>query len=276
MYTLLYTVMYAKRSPRRKYTSKRKYAGGRHKRSHRPRVSQTLKRYVKKTVRANTPLKKDWNNGAGILQNALGTTISPYQQSILPDVLQGVGEGDRIGDRIKVRSSHIVMNVWARAYNSSTNSLQKEQFVKIWIVKQKQLSQNTTITASDLNKFFQLGSSSTGMSNSLADITRDVNDNLFTVKYQRTYKIGFSALTPSNTVTQSGFIAPNNDFKLHHQFKIPVGKYMKKLLHYDDANTYISNDNLFMIMQTVAYDNTIVTSAPIEYMWEQHTTFQDC
>ena len=267
--------MYGKRTFRRKYAGKRKFAG-RGKRSHRSTVSRTVKKYVKRTIHANVPLKRDWNNGSGILNNALGLIATPVQFPILPEMTQGTGEGERIGDRIKVRQSHLVINVWARAYNSSTNSLCKEQYVKIWIVKAKQLTQGaTTIPNADIARWFQLGSTATGFSNDLTDTSRDVNTNLFTVKYQKVCKIGFASASSGGAAPPLSTTAPNNDFKLHHQFKINCGKYMKKMLTFQDNTTPCSNDNLYVVMQTVAYDNTIVTSAPCEYVWEQHTTFED-
>lgn len=267
--------MYGKRTFRRKYTGKRKYTG-RGKRSNRSTVSRTVKKYVKRTIHANVPLKRDWNNGSGIVYNSLGLAQLPVQFPILPDMNQGTGEGERIGDRIKVRQSHIVVNVWARAYNSITNPGLKEQFVKLWIVKAKQLTQGaTTIPNADIARWFQLGSTATGFSNDLTDISRDVNTNLFTVKYQKVCKIGFAGASAGGAAPPLSTTAPNNDFKLHHQFKINVGKYMKKMLTFQDNTTPVTNDNLYVVMQTVAYDNTNLINAPVEYVWEQHTSFED-
>ena len=238
------------------------------------RVSAVVKQYVKKAIHQNIENKKDWATGQGTINNALVGTALPVTLPLLPLISQGITQGTRLGDEIHIRSSKFTLNIWALPYNINTNYNTMPQHVRVMILKQKQLQAGSpSPNLADIASIFQLGLSSQGFINTLADMSRDVNTDIYTVKYNKVFKVGIAGPTTYTATT----VLPNNDYHLQHTLSINVGKFMKKKLMYDDLRfgNNPSNDNLFMFVQTVAFNNSTAVLQPLAYQWEQHTSFED-
>ena len=266
---------YAKRRYAKKSTARRAPA---RRRVGRKTGMSGIKKMVNSMIHRNQENKRDYNAGAGTLY-AANTFQTVYNQNVVPVIAQTVGQGGRIGNEVTIVKSTLTIHLWPTPYSTPSplgNSITKPQVVRVMIIKQKQLAVGATAITNQSN-FFQLGSVTTDFAGTLVDTSRDVNLDLFTVKYSRVFKVSQAA--PQSTASSPGNFQPNNDFKLCQRITIPLAKMMKKKLKYDDQlNTNrCVNDNCFLVMQAVNFDNTgpNANQGQVGFEWEQHSIFED-
>jgi len=267
-----------KKYAKRKFAPKRKYA----KRTKRTTRAAGVRKIVKQVLSQNIENKRDYNSGAGDVPAAAGViSVLPLQISMLPVLGQSIGQGGRIGSEVTIKSSMLTLHFWAKPFSNLQlpyNTINKPQHLRVMIIKQKQLAVGAT-ALTNVNNFFQLGSSSADFAGTLVDMSREINSDLFTIKYNRLIKVGQAAA--ATNLGSPGLFVPNNDYKLNCMVKVPIGKYMKKKLKYDDANIFnrVTNDNLFLVVTSVNFDNTGPDAPGLQrqvgYEYEIHTSYED-
>ena len=118
------------------------------------RVSPRVKSYVKREI-ARQAENKIQNNSIG--STGIFTYIYEPQFRFLNCLAsQGTGQGDRIGNQIRVRKATLRLNIWCS--NAVVNSTISKYF-DIYIVKNKK--SNINVSAGEAGQLLQLGNSST-------------------------------------------------------------------------------------------------------------------
>lgn len=171
------------------------------------------------------------------------------------NISQGVNSNQRIGNKINVKSVEFRYCINPQPYNSLTNPTPMPVEVKLFFFKQK-LNSTSLLSASSFNgtggTFLDIGSSLTGFTGSLFDLTTKVNSEDFTLIATRRHKIGFNYFTGTGQVQAWGQ-ASNNDFKLNVLGKIVFSKGMSQVQWDDNGN--ISTPPIWMVVQVLDSDN---------------------
>lgn len=242
--------MYKKRAVKRPY-KKRAYK--------RAKISTTVKNYVKRaiSVKLENKLVMQFTSGVNI-----GTTLiaAPTYLNLLPTIGQGTNTNARIGNRINIKSGKLQVHVSLTPFDAITNPFVVPVSVKFWVLKCRKCNSNGILTASPdiATDFFDTTSTAVGMQANFLDMQLPVNKEKYQVFAQRTFTLG---------VDRFGSVA---------DFTINTTKYMKKLLHYDDSSTTVTNDNLFLISQAVMSDGRISTGYTLaKYFYNHLIQFED-
>lgn len=235
--------------------SKRKFSSGRYRRvRRRPNPSTTygsLNRKVKLAkLRRRRNIKK-LRRGLGIetkeiissftvnvAGNSTGsTTFTPDDATFQVDpnasscnIIQGVAENQRIGNKIKLTygSCKLIM---------SPRSAANPQIVRLVCFYDKR-SPTTTPTPFALGDFFEANAvGGTGFSGGLDDIYNEINRDIYRVFWERTYKIGFADYSGSAVGDPAYAYQTNNDFKMFVKKTFGLSKTCVKSLKYNDSAT---------------------------------------
>lgn len=192
----------------------------------------------------------------GLLYNYMGT--APWENNNIYDVnnqigtsiTQGTGQGQRVGNKIRLKKYNLKYRFWPGPANP--NNL----FIKMWVLTDRQnpttQSRGSVNTAALSGPWFNQGSSSTGMTGKVFDVMLPMDTDRWRVYKTCMWKIGVSS-NPQATVTGLG----NNDFSYSGSLNINLTKYMPKIIRFRDTETTVQSKQLFVVFQVVKADNTI-------------------
>jgi len=205
---------------------------------------------------------------------------APYFYQINYACTQGVSQEGRVGNRITHKSATLKGSINMRNYAAETNSRQLAQLVKLVVFKVKAYQTGVNPTyANFFSKMFQLGSTSTGLSNDPIDQIRKLNSDIMTVKAVRTFKMGFASSQTGITASSTGVgtaPVPNNDFSYQRFFNINLSKAYKKTQIFDDLSpSNANNDNLFFMVFTCPADGSGFMSTPLQITWDLEQVYED-
>lgn len=181
-----------------------------------------------------------------------GSTGTFFQQNNILDVslgtvnniAQGVGQANRIGNKIRLKKLVLRGQISVNAENL-TAAASDACNVKMWIVSFKERPNDSNLPYAEAvtsSTFFQNGNSSLGMQGEPIDHFLAVNDDQVRLYKTRMYKIGTS-LAPGS--------AGNNDYMLTRSFRIDLLPYMNKRLVYQDTSSQPRNKKLFVVFEPV-------------------------
>lgn len=171
--------------------------------------------------------------------------VTPYGASLT--VNQGVGDGSRVGNRIKLAKLRFKGMVVPTGYNATTNPNPVPVVVKMWLLYDKENPNIISVPGSD---FLQNGNSSSPLSGTIPDAFATVNSDRWVVKAEKTFKLGFAAY--GGTGTQPAFQSTtNNDFKLMHEFDMDVLPLVPKTVVYDDNTSIPETRGLFCVIEVL-------------------------
>lgn len=255
------------------------------KRTRKPR-KRTGKGYVTKAQVARMIGRRieDKYDYSGTMEQDVSNQIgaAPYFQNLnwgsIGYITQGVGQGQRLGNRITVKNAVLKGSIVMRDYNSLNNSRELDQIVTLVVFKLKTYLAGTNPTyANTFSRMFQQGSTAGPLTNGVGDHLKRWNKDVFTIKAVRRFKMGYSG-THAGGATGNGLQpVPNNDFKYQQFFRIPLTKFYKKTQIWDDAygQSDPKNDHLFMMIYCAPADNSFFTSTPIHVTWDWEGTYED-
>jgi len=207
--------------------------------------------------------------------NALFSTsidpMTPYPAFL--QITQGVGEGSRVGNEIKIKRLTVKGNIYQKPYNATTNPTPFPCHVKIWFYYDKQNPCDISYTASD---FLQLGSSSRPLFNDLLDLWYPVNEDRYRVLATKSFKLGYASNTGTGSVVAQAY-ASNNDYKFNHQFSFDLTKHCIKNVKFNDNSSIASTRGIFMMATVVQangapYNNAVV---PAEMQYVLDVEYED-
>lgn len=176
--------------------------------------------------------------------------LNPTQNRI--DITQGVGQGQRVGNNIRTKSSYLSGILYANQQNAAYNTTPKPYEVMFIIYK---ILGQGNIADVTLTGLFQNGNSQAIPTGTLQDLTLPINQDKYRIYYRRVFKIGPADNTGSGSSTGLQFFA-NNDYKRNQRFYIPLTKYMDKRMKFNDTDRNVKNDNLYLAVLPLACDGT--------------------
>jgi len=237
---------------------------------------QTIKRVISKSaevkMQSYTGQLQVQTYGANPLMDTI--PLSPTTAINGVNIIQGTGQGDRIGDRISTKKCVMRMTAFPYPYSTVSNLSPKPQDVILWFGRLKY----TTLppTSTDFGKFFQNGDNAIAPSSTLTDILQPINKDLFTVVKCIRFKLGFASYNGSGTsVNQQGF--SNNDYKFNFIRNINLTKLMAKQYRFNDSGSVPTNSALYMWCESLPADGSLpaATTLPMQLDYVLDYNFTD-
>lgn len=254
---------------------KRRYGRKRTNKGKKP--SLAIKRYVKRVIHSqieNKSFTTEQSETMSAPSNALGFQAANIVQltpsnatNSLYTIIQGTGQGARVGNVINCRKAVFRAIFYPQSYNVTSNPTPKPLDICIWIFSVKRgLPGYTVLDAwTRFNAdFFGNGSGSNGTFNNLYDLVSDTNSDVLQVHYKRIVKLG-----ASSAILQTGGSAQfaNNDYKYNQMLKINLTKYMPKRITFNDSDNNSTSRQLFLLACPYNADGTTIPSTTLPCSW---------
>nr|WPR18609.1 MAG: capsid protein [Chemarfal virus 88] len=247
----------------------------------RPQVSKAVKVYLKKALKKSAELKTATpyvvNNSAirayGISPNG-PSQLTTFALSDVLTIPQGTGDGQRIGDRIRVKSMNVkgYINLDSQ-YAGDAAYLKNPMYVKLFVGRRLDTLANPNTISGGFSKLLAAGPTSQSPTNLPADMYRYINKELYQILHTRKFKIGTSA--PSNNPSDSAQY--NNDFSWARNFSINLSKNIETV-KFSDGGSSPSNVGLYMWFMVVFANGaaiTTLTNTPLECHFDVNCTYYD-
>jgi len=122
--------------------------------------------------------------------------VGPHTSAI--QINQGVGNGQRIGARIRTKKLILQGTIIPNPYNAISNDTVYPTQYKLFVFYDKRSPAEKPSPSSD---FFQLGNTATPIVGDLVAMWAPINDEIYKVVATRTLKVGFAGFTTTGTST---------------------------------------------------------------------------
>ena len=218
------------------------------------KVSKSVKKYVKSQISRNIENKCINVNGGGSFGNiAESADMNVYP--MLPytgygTIPQGVTQGTRIGNSVKVKKLMLSYVLRPLPYNASFNPIPQPVEVDMYLGYVNQVPGFLPVPG-DFTYLFQNGASTAAPNGTLRDLISTVNTDYWTIKKRWRHKIGYAAYAGTGSDAPSQQYT-NNDFKLNVVRKMDITKLVNKNLKFLDAANTLQGKNLFLFYEAVA------------------------
>jgi len=212
---------------------------------------RTVAPKVIRAVRRMFETKKNQDTTFSYVYNDITDTAC---HRLLPLISQGTGQSNRIGNRIAPVRLTIKIALSAANLNAVYTNASPTYF-DIYIFKQRYANEYAgSPLPSDIAQFLQIDNGSGPYTGLITDGLRNVNQDIFTLKYRRRV-----LLSNVNQATgQNAFMASVNP---NRTISINLTKAVKKMWSFDDADTLVTNDNLWIAVGATQTDGTDLGSS---------------
>lgn len=235
------------------------------------KLSPGVRKAVQSIIVRNMEMKTQQYNSRNVLTQigtAAWTNSNVY--SLTPgtngaQISQGTGQGDRIGNKIKIRKVLLSFIITPSVYNVTVNPTPTPQDIMVTIFKIKSAPGVFPTAQTTLTNYTQSGDSAASLVGSLTDCIGQVNKDQYTELYRGIYKVGYQAFvaTPGGAVANSYWAS--NDYKLNKLVNSwDVTKYVTKNVDYPDTSTTPQSDYVFIMFNPCNCDGTaaVVNNSP--------------
>lgn len=211
-----------------------------------------LKSLVRTAIQSQTEVKQWSLYGANqAMQTGNAGAIYPFQLYIAPQLSQGLGDGQRVGDEVNIKSGKMTLFVNLLPYNATTNPNPCPFWVRVWIVSYKKQQTNSIAATDILSSFFRVPTTSLSFQSNMLDMALEVNRESWTVHSERLIRVGSTAPSTTGPVS-SGSYFDSSVASVNLDFTLPL----RGPLVFNDGGTTASNKNLWLLMQTVPMNGT--------------------
>lgn len=156
-------------------------------------------------------------------------------------VLQGVGNGQRIGNRIKVKKLMFNFVMRHRTYDAGNNPNPVPLMVRMVLFYERDAPTDAPNPTTD---FFDLNNSTSSIQGDLTDQIATFNTDTYRILAVKSFKLGPAEVVqgPLATTPPSH---PNNDYKLNIVQRWNVTKYIPKLVRFLDTSAAAQSRGLW-------------------------------
>lgn len=239
--------------PRKFYRRRpRKYLRKRTLRKPSRRISKSVKRYVNRAIHRNIEDKEVYAYTA-LTTMITGTAgVNMYNVGLIIPMSQGVTNSTRIGDSIRIRRGIISGTVHLKTYDASTNPRPMPVYVKMWLVRYLPVQgQVASLSARDTDLFFKGNATALPPQGNLLDMDLDVNRERFRLLGTKQVRLG---ITGNGTLGPANSASWFDNSAMTARFYFNWGKHTKKMIKISEDSNYASNDNCYLVFQTVYAD----------------------
>lgn len=238
------------------------------------KISKSFVAKVKKVIHRQAENKVWLAYGAN---NSISTASSttPTNLQLVPNVSQGTGHANRIGDEITVQKAFVKGFVNLLPYNSVSNPTVGPLYVKMWLFSVKNMTNSAALSTSTVSSnFFEAGTSSTGFQGNMLDMILTENQQLVTI-YKTKIVLLETGATQGSTYYNSAGASCGGNGRFSAPFYFSYAKHMKRLKYDDTSPAQPTNRNLWLAFQAVYADGTSLALTPAEYHYSIRVEFED-
>lgn len=216
----------------RRYRKARKYVTAR--KMVRKAKKANFVRAVKKVISAQVESKMAHiTSGNNLISFNSGINSSADMLQVLPNIAQGTGDSNRIGDQIRGQSLTIKGHVRLQP-NTETNELLSTTNVVVRMMVLSMKNRNGIYAdaiggSANLSNLLKKGSTTSGFTGVLGDINAEINTDWFTLHAERKFYLNQSLIAVPGPAGQSSVAMDTRNLVKFFKIKIPC----KKLLKYD-------------------------------------------
>lgn len=252
---------------------------GLRKRVSKPKVSNSVKTYVKRTMSAaienkQRSIQASIDFGSVFNNNLLNVRpVCPYP-TIMP-ITQGVTQNTRIGNTIKTKKCMLSYVIKPNDYDLATNTIPQPVEIQLFLANTKD-SPGTTPVLADFQSLFQLNNSSTQATSTLADLVAPINKDVWNIQKTWRHKIGFASNNGTGNSQNAAYFS-NNDFKLNVVRKMDITKYLPKTFKFNDNSSVIYNKGCFFFFQAISCVDYVLAASqtPVHIDYWVDYVFED-
>lgn len=241
-------------------------------------VKQIVKREIARAVETKS---KESLNYQQVLYPTYDTTNWPVY-NVVPvgftssslDIFQGTGEGQRIGNKIKVKKLTYKGTIVPAPFDATTNTKPRPQQLKVFFMYDKTAP---TTKPNPLGDFFQFNNTSNAIANDLADLWAPINTEKYRVLKTKTFKLGYGQFTSGSGGSPADGYFCNNDFKLNCNFSFDLTKYIPQLVQYNDNNSDPTSRGLYAVWVLCSADGGPIaaTQRTVGVQWWLRAEYED-
>lgn len=252
---------------------KRKYkSSGRtykRRRTYKRTYKRNLSKVVKKVLRRQLETKSNQSTPGTLY--IYQTITNNEVNNLVPFIAQGVGQADRIGNKITPTRFVVKLAIFCNNMNAVVSGASSSYF-DIYIFKYKPAQlYNGQPTATDMAKFLQNDNTTDSYNGQVLDGLRPVNSDIFQLLVQKRILL--------NNIYQTGVLNMSGAYQStspQRTMTINLTKHVKKIWSYDDTNNFPTNDNLYIAIGSTQSDgNTLGASVVGSYHMITHFDYKD-
>lgn len=235
-----------------------------------PKLRRPVRQAVQRQVLGLAEKKTQGYGGAVDVHATNG--ISWVSQNIIPltpysgylQIQQGVKNGERLGNKVKLSKFKLRLSVLPRIYSATNNPCPRPVILKVWLVTMKEGAGTTkedlgTIAASN---WLQAASGlNIALSGSMIDLVYPYNTEALTIHKAWEFKIGRMTMTwgdtggaPAGSQMAGNSYFANNDFKSYGHMSVDITKYLPKNWTWDENLTYYNGKPYYVVFDCVPAD----------------------
>lgn len=217
-------------------------------------VSVAVKKYVNRTIHSNIENKCVQINPG---QFAFGNVLESPEFNAFPmcplntfwTIAQGIGQGNRVGNIIKVRKCYLNYVLRPAPYDAITNVNPQPSMVRLMLGYVKN-SPAFVPLSTDVAQLYNAGSSVQAPVGTLKDLISVYNTDYWSIKKSWTHKLGFANNQGTGGSPGVQYHA-NNDFKYNAMGRLDITKLLPKTCVFNDSFGTTNTKNLFFMMYAV-------------------------
>jgi len=239
-------------------------------------VSAVVKSYVKKQIHSNIE-----NKCIQVQQSyGFGTYLESQDFNAFPmapqtgywGIAQGVGQGSRIANSIKLRKVTLSYVIRPLPYDVNTNPNPVPIEVQLLLGYVKNTPSYVPI-GGDVAQLFQSGNTTQAPFSNLRDIIAPINTDYWTIKKRITHKIGYAETAGTGSIAANQYNS-NNDFKMNVKKVIDITSMLPSTVKFNDATIGSTTRNLYFMFYAVSATGSTVGAnflmAHIDYWIDFH------
>lgn len=178
-------------------------------------------------------------------------------------MVQGTSQQTRVGNRVNVKRLIFRGIVAPNAYNATSNPTPNPFMLRMIILSTKRNVAGQSVA--DIynicnNTLFANGSSSLGMLGTLYDVITPYNNDVVTVMYQKTFKIGYENYSGVTGGADNGQTKASNDYRLNAKWSINCAKYLNRALKFNDNAGGTTSRQVYVVFQPINFNGSIPAS----------------
>lgn len=206
------------------------------------------------------------------------TSVNPYCINLLPQLAQGTGNSNRIGNRVRLVKNVVKGYVNLLPYNATLNSYRCPVAVKLYVFSVKSFTNFIgEMGLQNWQQFFRLNNADTGFYGTMLDMVQSINTELYTLHATRTFELSSQPFLVGGGGSNAGYGNPSGKWSIPFAFNLI--KYVKDLKYDDNTSLRVTNKSLFLAAQVCYADggtNSYVTPDQlVEIHHIQECEFED-
>lgn len=193
---------------------------------------QAMRRQVETKERSVADLGRTLKSSASATFDASNIIPLGFQAGAI-ELAQGVGQGQRVGNKVELVRLLFKGTIVPYPYNATTNNKLVPMQIKLFIFYDREDPNSIPAPQANLN-FLDFNNAVQGLHNDLVDLWAPVNEDRYKVVEAMGYRLGYSSNGMQNAGVNGWANYANNDFKLNCNFRFDLTKHMIKKQVFQD------------------------------------------